>query len=96
MSYIPSPHDTDGIELDQPLNELIEALAEDVHEQWAAARMRAGWRYGTERDDSKKLHPCLVPYADLPDSEKEYDRITASSTLKLIKKLGFEIVKRDS
>ena len=54
-------------------------------------RMDDGWTYGPVRDDAKKQHPCLVPYADLPESEKDYDRATAISTLKLICKMGYEI-----
>ena len=95
MSYIPSPQNIDDIELEQSLEELIDALAKEVHEHWAELRIADGWQYGHQRDDSKKLHPCLVPYEELPDSEKKYDRITAASTLKLIKKLGFDIVKRN-
>ena len=94
MTYIPSPQDTDDVQLGPALNSLIEALAKDVHEQWAAARMRDGWKYGPERDDRRKLHPCLVSYEELPESEKEYDRITATTTLKLIIKFGFDIVKQ--
>ena len=40
-----------------------------------------------------KKHPDLIPYSSLPDSEKEYDRLMALDTIKLVKKLGFEIVK---
>ena len=94
MPYLPRPQNTDDIELSGALLELVEALAKDVHEQWAAARMKDGWRYGPARDDREKLHPCLVPYEELPESEKEYDRISAVSTLKLIRKFGFDIVKK--
>jgi len=95
MSYTPNPINTDDVQLDKTLEDLVEALAEDVHDQWASERMKAGWKYGPERNDRLKLHPCLVPYNELPESEKQYDRITAISTLKLIKKFGFDIVKRD-
>ena len=54
---------------------------------------KEGWTYGEERDDAKKHHPCLVPYEDLTETEKEYDRNTSQETLKLIMKLGFKIVK---
>ncbi len=94
MPYLPQPQNTDDIELGSDLMELVEALAKDVHEQWAAARMRDGWQYGPARNDQKKLHPCLIPYEELPESEKEYDRITAITTLKLIRKFGFDIVKK--
>ena len=46
------------------------------------------------RDDEKKTHPCLVPYEELPEIEKDYDRNTAIGTLKLIQALGFDIVKK--
>ena len=47
--------------------------------------------FGPTRDDSHKKHPCLIPYADLPESEKEYDRKMAAETLKAIVLLGYRI-----
>ena len=91
MTYEPKPVNTDNIELPASLNDLIEALAENVHDQWAIGRINEGWQYGPERNDKAKLHPCLVPYSDLPESEKEYDRNTAIATLKLIRKFGYRI-----
>lgn len=91
--YIPHPVNTDDISLDQELEFLIEAMAKNVHEVWAQTRIEQGWSYGPKRNDEKKLHPCLIHYEELPESEKEYDRNTAIETLKLIKKLGFEIWK---
>jgi ryanodine receptor 2 len=46
---------------------------------------------GVNRDDANKHHPCLVPYGELPDSEKEYDRKSAMETLKLLIALGYKI-----
>ena len=92
-TYTPNPINTDDVELDDVLLELTEKLAENVHEMWALGRINDGWRYGEKRDDAAKTHPCLVPYNQLPDSEKEYDRNTAMSTLKLIVKLGYKIEK---
>ncbi len=94
MDYKPQVIDTEDIELGDELDRLIEEMAKNVHENWAELRLAQGWKYGTERNDEAKLHPCLVNYEDLPESEKEYDRNTAIKTLKFIKKLGFEIVKR--
>lgn len=94
-NYVPQPIDTGNIELGKELDELIEAMAKNVHELWAQTRIEQGWSYGTERNDDKKHHPCLVPYEDLPESEKEFDRNSAIGTIKLIKKLGFEIQKKD-
>ena len=70
---------------------LVEEMAKNVHEVWAKSRMEQGWRYGSERNDTLKQHPYLVPYEELPDIEKAYDRDTAISTLKLICKLGYKI-----
>ncbi len=91
--YVPEPIDTTGVELPESLTMLIEQMARNVHEVWAASRMSQGWTYGSQRDDTLKTHPCLVPYETLPEEEKEYDRNTAISTLKLITKLGFKISK---
>ena len=92
-NYIPKPIDTTGVVLPKELNDLAEEIAKNVHEVWSEGRMKEGWTYGEERDDAKKHHPCLVPYEELTDTEKEYDRNTSQETLKLIMKLGFRIVK---
>ena len=92
-NYIPKPIDTTGVALPKELNDLAEEIAKNVHEVWSEGRMKEGWTYGEERYDAKKHHPCLVPYEDLTETEKEYDRNTSQETLKLIMKLGFKIVK---
>ena len=91
--YKPNPINTSDITLSKDLLELTEKIAENVHEVWAEGRMQEGWTYGIVRDDAKKETPCLVPYNDLPESEKEYDRNTALETIKLIIKLGYGIKK---
>lgn len=94
--YIPQPISTDDIELSPAIIALSEMIAENVHEVWAASRINEGWIYGKERNDTLKQHPCLIPYKDLPEIEKEYDRKTAFQTLKLIQKLGFDIQKKNT
>lgn len=91
--YEPRPIDTSDVELPAQLLALTEQIAENVHENWAAARIAEGWRYGPRRDDDKKVTPCLVPYCELPEVEKDYDRNTALETLKTIVKLGYRIEK---
>ena len=91
--YIPKPIDTTNVELSEEIKELSELLAENTHEVWSQGRIRDGWTYGEKRDDTKKQHPCLIPYAELSDSEKEYDRNTSLETLKVILKLGYKISK---
>ena len=92
-SYIPRPMDTTGIELPEELKMLVEQMSKNVHEVWAETRIKQGWTYGPQRSDEKKTHPCLIPYEDLPEEEREYDRNTSISTLKLILNLGFKITK---
>ena len=92
--YEPSPITLDDVELSDDLTELQEAIAENAHEIWAKARTDQGWTYGPERNDQKKETPDMVPYCNLPESEKLYDREMAMQTLKLVKKLGFDIVRR--
>ena len=92
-AYVPQPIDTGDVQLPEELNDLVEKMAKNVHEVWAQSRISQGWTYGPERNDALKHHPCLVPYEDLPEVEKAYDRDTALGTLKLICKLGFKITK---
>ncbi|MBV9850148.1 MAG: Ryanodine receptor Ryr [Armatimonadetes bacterium] len=91
--YAPSPRDTSGVVLTEEVCALTEELARNTHEVWARQRMAEGWRYGPRRDDVCKEHPSLIPYEQLPDSEKEYDRNTALETLRLILSLGYHIGK---
>ncbi|MBQ2520701.1 MAG: Ryanodine receptor Ryr [Paludibacteraceae bacterium] len=91
--YEPHPLNLEDVPLTDDLQELQEAIAENAHEVWAAARKTEGWTYGPVRNDALKHHPDLIPYSALPDSEKEYDRLMAFNTIKLVKKLGWKIVK---
>jgi len=93
VTYSPDPIDTTGIELDPRLGELVERLAANNHDHWALRRIAEGWRYGPDRDDEAKTHPDLVPYAELQDSEREYDRRSVVETLKAVMALGYRVEK---
>ena len=92
--YTPHPIDTSDIQLPEELNPLLEAMAKNVHEVWAQTRISQGWQYGPERNDVEKRHPMLIPYDELPEEERVYDRNTSEETLKMIIKLGFKIERR--
>lgn len=94
--YTPTPIDTSDVVLDDNLKKLVERLARQVHDNWAIGRLNEGWSYGPERNDTLKQHPCLVDYDELPENEKEYDRVTAIGTLKLILTSGWTINKKKS
>lgn len=91
--YIPKPIDTTDVSLPEELKLLAEQIAENVHEVWSEGRIKDGWTYGPVRDDDTKKHPCLLPYCELSESEKGYDRRTSQETIKLILKLGFKIIQ---
>lgn len=93
MAYEPKPIDTSDVELPEEIKQLGEKIAQNTHDVWAKTRMEQGWVYGEHRNDEEKTTPCMVPYDDLPENEKEYDRNTSVETLKLILKLGYKIEK---
>ncbi len=94
MDYRPTPRDTSGVKLPREIDELTELLAKNTHENWSQQRIAEGWRHGPKRDDGKKEHPSLIPYEQLSESEKQYDRTTAMETIKTILALGYRIEKR--
>lgn len=93
MVYQPKPIDTAGVELPKGVEPLREILAANAHDVWAVGRIKEGWTYGEKRNDDLKLHPDLVPYDQLTDDEKEYDRKTSGETLKVITKMGYRIMR---
>jgi hypothetical protein len=90
-AYTPRTIDTFSIVIPPSLRALTERLAENAHDVWAQRRLSEGWTWGPQRDDAAKKHPCLVPYDQLPESEKQYDRDAAIETLKAILALGYRI-----
>lgn len=93
--YKPNPINTDDVKLSDELCALTEVIAKQVHEIWSAGRLKDGWVYGETRDDKLKTTPCLIPYEELSEDEKNYDRNTAIGTIKLICALGYRIEKDD-
>lgn len=93
MNYKPQPVDTSFIKLSPDIVELTERLAKNTHDVWAQERIAQGWRFGQERNDARKEHPLLIPYEELPESEKVYDRNTAIQTLKAVTAFGYRVSK---
>jgi RyR domain len=92
--YHPRPLPTEGVELSDELLPLVELLAENAHDIWARQRMKDGWTFGPKRCDESLRHPCLIPYSELSDGEKVYDRNAVLETVRAIIVLGFVIEKR--
>jgi hypothetical protein len=94
LTYRPQPIKTSGIILSEDLLALGEKLAENAHDLWASQRLSDGWKPGEHRDDLNREHPNLVPYNELSDEEKDYDRIVTIETLKAIIALGYTIERK--
>jgi ryanodine receptor 2 len=90
-SYQPTPIDTSGVTLPPEILALTERLAEHAHDVWARQRLQDGWTWGPARDDAARRHPCLVPYQELSQQERQYDRNAALDTLKAIIALGYRV-----
>lgn len=93
-TYEPAAVPLDNESLDPDLENIIDKIAFAVHERWAQGRLNDGWKYGETRDDNKKEHPCLIPYDDLSEQERDYDRNTARTTIKLLQHFGYVIQKQ--
>ena len=72
----------------------VERLAIIEHRRWAVERWLDGWRYGPERDNAEKLHPQLIPYADLTDAMQDLDRFAVRLVPALLARSGLAVVRR--
>lgn len=89
--YVPQPIDVSDVVLPREIKELTEYIAENTHEEWARVRIKAGWAYAPKNNKRMKLNKNLIPYCELLDCEKEYDRKMAMHTLRVLYKLGYSI-----
>lgn len=72
----------------------LEALARDEQVRWSRERTEAGWRHGDPRDDAAKLHPSLVTWDELSESEKDKDRDAVRNIPAALASVGLGIVRR--
>lgn len=72
---------------------VYEEVAASVHDAWVKEKLKEGWKSSDHRDLKKKLDNRLVPYDELSEDDKKYDRITAQATVKALKKAGYIITK---
>jgi hypothetical protein len=74
-------------------SEEVETLAEMEHERWMHEKITNGWSYGSERNDEKRIHPSIVPYEQLSESEKEKDRDTVRNIPRILSLIDFQIYR---
>ena len=91
MPYEPKSLDLTRVQIPADLINLVEQLAEITHDNWLKQRLADGWRHGQSRNDLLKEHPCIVPYDDLPESEKEYDRKISLGVIQAMLALGYRV-----
>lgn len=70
----------------------IETMAKMEHERWAWEKRLKGFSYGKTRNDALKKHPCLVPYHELPELEKEKDRILVKIYPALLDDINYSVI----
>ena len=68
---------------------------ENAHEIWAENRQTEDWTYGPQRDGQLKQTPDMVSHSQFSEREKEYDLEMAMKTIKLLKKFGYDLIKRE-
>lgn len=94
--YNPNLNRFEDVEMTKELKRLVAVISEQVHDNWAAARLNEGWSYGEFRDDLLKKHPGLIPYDELTETEKDYDRLTVETVIKYLVENGYDIMKKDA
>ena len=78
----------------EDIKDILEEVAAEIHNVWMRERIRDGWTWSEASDSTKKTHSSLIPYSELPESEKNYDRRTALVTIKCLMDKGFTIQKQ--
>ncbi|KAA6183317.1 Ryanodine receptor Ryr [Thiohalocapsa marina] len=71
----------------------VERLAMIEHARWAADRYLDGWQYAPERDNRRKHHPQLIPYAELSAPMKDLDRFAVRLVPTLLARSGLGLVR---
>ena len=87
-----SNYDNAKMMITPEIEALIEDIAKEVHASWVNLRSQDGWTYGPKRDDDTKQTPCMVPYDELPEDEKQYDRNTAQCTILALLAKGYKLI----
>ena len=92
-NYVAKPVNLTDVDLPEEVLALTEYIAENAHEEWSKKRLEEGWIYGVKSDKEKLVSPDLIPYCELLDKEKQYDRKMAMDTFRLLYKMGYVIEK---
>jgi len=88
--------DLPGDKIPQPefTTEDVERMAELEHGRWNVERFDSGWRYGDKKDEERKLSPYLVPWRQVPEDIRLYDREAVRTWPKILAQAGFQVSRR--
>ncbi|MCJ7716317.1 MAG: RyR domain-containing protein, partial [Anaerolineales bacterium] len=70
----------------------LELLSKMEHERWMTVKIKTGWVFAPETNKSQKQHSALVPWEDLPESEKDKDRDLVRAIPRLLTEIGYTVV----
>jgi RyR domain len=87
-----APAGAPGIRVD-PADPRVELLAKREHERWLGRKRRTGWRYGDPRDDAGRLHPSIRPWEELPDDERDKDRMLVRQMPEIVAAAGMTLAR---
>ncbi|KAG1972845.1 ryanodine receptor [Pimephales promelas] len=91
VTFTPIPVDSSQVEYPPQLEQIKERLAENLHELWLIDKIEQGWNYGPVKDESKKIHSCLVEFSTLPDQERIHKLQSSEEILRTLLAFGVHI-----
>lgn len=98
LAGLPSPREISSDEGDgDPLTDgELDILSRREHDRWMQEKIDNGWRYGSPRDNEKRLHPNLVPWEQLDAPTQKIDRDMVEAWSSALKDAGFVIRRKAS
>eukprot|EP01135_Chromosphaera_perkinsii_P010510 Nk52_evm20s2152 gene=Nk52_evmTU20s2152 len=93
--FCPIPLSSEGLELPNDMEEMVDKLAENSHNTELEAKKRDGWCFSFKDDDQRKYMTALVPYHELDEGRKDIYRGPLRETIQVIISVGFKIRRFD-
>lgn len=88
------PVETDRLAVEKFSTEELELLARMEHARWVAERLIANWTFAKEKSILRRENPNLVPWEDLKDNVREYDRDAVLHIPELLRAAGKKVCRR--
>ena len=95
MGWEMRPFNSEGNAIKIIPDDIVEILAIIEHDDWVRERIDSGWVYGKEKDADKKVSPYLLPYDELTEEIKDFDRDSIRNIPELLEMIGMEIIDKN-